>query len=1321
MLRKYSKKILSIALCLSMCLSDTPYTMAHEDDLKISYENSYVEDEMEINEDTSTDEKTVDNVDNIYIEETESELPSETKIIEDKTEYNTELISETETQNSTEATSEEETQNSTEAMSEEETEEISETESSISLFTDNLSDSDLSEYIENAYNAFQDILNEKNLMALLYHTDEYNVLARAGEYDSIVTNIKSGHTVYITDVDISDYGVWYQVSFGLNGTEYSGYIEDSYLAYSDENWIEWKNDYLNIIYDNQLVNNCKTSSDIDAFPSAYHEGLNKLKQQHPDWTFVPMNTGLDFNTVVSNEMGDKSLIQNTSSNIKKGWVGEAYSGSWYYATKSAVEYHINPLNFLNEDRIFQFEQLTFNESYHTEAAIQNFLDNTFMKGVIPDNSITYANAFFEIGKKRKLSPIHLASRVYQEQGKGTSPLISGTYKGYEGFYNYFNVGASGNTNEEVIENGLKYAKSKKWNTHYKSIAGGADTIGNGYILKGQDTLYLQKFNVDGSFNKLYTHQYMQNIQAPSSEAYTTKKMYNNAGSLDSAFVFKIPVYKNIPGGNPEPSEPEDPEEPEEPSDPEEPENPIEIPVTSVTIVNTNDSTDSLQTTLITGQTITLLAEYLPKNTTSDTTIIWASSNTEVACVSNGKVTALSVGLANISATIAGITATYTINVKPIEEQLPQEGLYITPVSDQIYTGSAIKPEIKVYDIILHGSERKSIELIPGKDYTISYKNNKNVNTNSNNKPTITVKGCGNYNGSKNIYFNILPKSLESSDISVNDITLAYNGKIQKSQPEIYDNSKKMVNKTDYTITYTDDSVNAYKECGLYAISVSGIKNYKGTITIYQRITNKLPFNKVSVSKIPDQIYQSNIVDSSSDGIVPKSIKVTYNGLTLTESKDNGNTGDYTIKYRNNRAIGTATATITATNKSNFAGSKSINYKIVGTPISKATVTQITSKTFSSNEKDMYQNNISVTLKGNILRESTDNGITGDYMVSYSNMSKAGNATITIKGINDYSGSLKKTFKITPYNINNGNNMTASNIKIAYCTENAPTNIVFVNDISQITSPYMKGGAKPVIKLYYNDMELTSGKDFTVKYTNNKVVTTSDITQNKLPKITISGKGNFKGSISGNWTITNCTLSDTNKVIFTAKDVVYKNKPNSYKSSLSVKDANGAKLSAGIDYDKNVIYTYANDTVITTKEGEHINRNAGEIVSATDIIEANTYITATIKGIGLYKGIGTDATLSSTYRVIASDISQTEAFVKNKNYLNGQPVKLLPTDIKLMSNNLILEYGKDYIIDETTYQNNTKKGKASVIIRGISQNYGGEKKLTYNITSKLFAF
>lgn len=73
-----------------------------------------------------------------------------------------------------------------------------------------------------------------------------------------------------------------------------------------------------------------------------------------------------------------------------------------------------------------------------------------MKGKIPGDASnrTYAQAFYEIGRNRKLSPIHLASRVYQEQGTGTSALISGTYKGYEGYYNYFNVGVNGSSTEE---------------------------------------------------------------------------------------------------------------------------------------------------------------------------------------------------------------------------------------------------------------------------------------------------------------------------------------------------------------------------------------------------------------------------------------------------------------------------------------------------------------------------------------------------------------------------------------------------------------------------------------------------------------------------------------------------------------------------------------------------------------------------------------------------------------------------------------------------------------------------------------------------------
>ena len=122
-------------------------------------------------------------------------------------------------------------------------------------------------------------------------------------------------------------------------------------------------------------------------------------------------------------------------------------------------------------------------------------------------------------------------------------MISGTYQGFKGYYNYYNIGASGTTDAEVLKNGLTYAKNKGWNTRFKSLDGGAAFIGNGYILKGQDTLYLQKFDVESSG---VLHQYMQNIMAPYTEGRSMQTMYAKAGSLNSSFVFKIPVFLNMP-------------------------------------------------------------------------------------------------------------------------------------------------------------------------------------------------------------------------------------------------------------------------------------------------------------------------------------------------------------------------------------------------------------------------------------------------------------------------------------------------------------------------------------------------------------------------------------------------------------------------------------------------------------------------------------------------------------------------------------------------------------------------------------------------------
>ena len=406
-------------------------------------------------------------------------------------------------------------------------------------------------------------------MALVYLCDAYDVKEAPDFESKTVANLSSGHTVLIQDVavDTETMTIWYQVSFTTDDMEKKGYIPKEYLAYSNENFLAWEETYLEPIqklldenkaealqiYDDGAEN--AYSSDVDQFPSTYRSALQKLKNSHPSWTFVKFDTGLNWNDVVSNQLNPKerSLVYYTKSDA---WKNGQYDSKWYYASEAALKYCLDPRNGLTDPRIFQFEQLTYNSSYHTVSAIQSILNSTFMKGTVPKASVSYAEAFYTIGKNRKLSPFHLASRVIQEQGvNGGSALISGTYTGYDGayvgYYNYFNVGA---TSDNPILNGLKYAKSAGWNTPYKSLEGGAATIGNSYILKGQDTLYLQKFDVESKYYGLYSHQYMQNITAPTTEASTIRNLYNQAGALDGKFVFKIPVYNDMPDtACPEPS------------------------------------------------------------------------------------------------------------------------------------------------------------------------------------------------------------------------------------------------------------------------------------------------------------------------------------------------------------------------------------------------------------------------------------------------------------------------------------------------------------------------------------------------------------------------------------------------------------------------------------------------------------------------------------------------------------------------------------------------------------------------------------------------
>lgn len=419
-------------------------------------------------------------------------------------------------------------------------------------------------FLDEAGAELKTIVDEKDVMALIYLTDAYQLRREPDEGAEGIVRLSGGQQVKIKDVILTpQLKVWAEVTCNVKGETYTGYVNRENLACSDEMFLDWELEYgMNpALYRTMMMAIEGTDGteesdqsdgegeqilhpDIELFPESYQEALYTLKEAHPNWVFVKMNTELDWDTVVAEELkGGRSLVHGSNkAAMKEGLFGQ----NWYYATEEALEYYLDPRNGLTEDWIFQFEQLTFNESYHTKEALQLFLDNTFMKGNIPQTVMTYAFGLTAIGKEFQVSPFHLASRVYQEQGNGTSALISGTYPGYEGYYNYYNIGATGSTDKEVIENGLKYAKSQGWNSPYYSLHFGAKLIAANYIAKGQDTLYLQKFDVDSSDGELYWHQYMQNIGAPSNEGKNIRKLYNGAGSLDNTFVFKIPVYENMP-------------------------------------------------------------------------------------------------------------------------------------------------------------------------------------------------------------------------------------------------------------------------------------------------------------------------------------------------------------------------------------------------------------------------------------------------------------------------------------------------------------------------------------------------------------------------------------------------------------------------------------------------------------------------------------------------------------------------------------------------------------------------------------------------------
>lgn len=383
---------------------------------------------------------------------------------------------------------------------------------------------------------------------------------------------------------------------------------------------------------------------------------------------------------------------------------------------------------------------------------------------------------------------------------------------------------------------------------------------------------------------------------------------------------------------------------------------------------------------------------------------------------------------------------------------------VSGLTAKTYTGKAQTQSITV--------KYRNKTLKNGKDYTVSYQNNINAGT-----AYVIIKGKGSYSGTVKRSFTIKPAIIYKQCTFYKIASQYYTGSQIKPVPKIKNGTTTLKNGTDFTLTY-QNNVNK----GTAKVYIKGKGNYSGSCSLTFSITAR-PVSTLKIT-VPSATYNGKAQKPA--------VTVKYNNYKFK------NGTDYTLSYKNNTKIGTATVTVKG--KGKLSGTKSVTFKINAKPIKNAVITYNNSLTYNGSTLSP-----AVTVKyGNAtLKKNTD------YTVAYSNNVNAGTGTITITGKGIYGGSVKKTF-------------TIKKLGISATAVSGTGNKV-----------YTGSAIKPVPAVKAGDRTLKNGTDFTVSYKNN--------TEPGTATLIVNGKGNYSGSVSKTFKITARAIND---VEVTVPDTVF---------------------------------------------------------------------------------------------------------------------------------------------------------------------------------------
>ena len=377
--------------------------------------------------------------------------------------------------------------------------------------------------------------------------------AGAGKDHAHVTYLYKGDSGTILDQgNAPDGKLWYKMSIkGYVGWASAGYIDVTEQSVQSDETFEA---YLT----------------AQGFPESYKSQLRILHDKYPHWVFEAQQTKLNWDDVIKAESAvGVNTVENTRPASwksmqtgaydweKEDWI-EIDSGGWVAASAEIIAYCMDPRNFLDETNIFQFIKQSYKASAlnasqlaQKKADLTSMVKNTYLDGNCEGKS--YVDLIMEVAAGTGVCPLNLASMMLHEQGRdGSGGGISGTNDKFPGYYNYFSIGAYKTSTLTAVQRGLWYAKGfdsnetsyyRPWNTRTAAVWGGASYYGKNYVNEGQDTLYLKKFNVQGS--DIYKHQYMTNVQGAIGEGKKVASAYD-ANARATTLIFKIPVYDNMP-------------------------------------------------------------------------------------------------------------------------------------------------------------------------------------------------------------------------------------------------------------------------------------------------------------------------------------------------------------------------------------------------------------------------------------------------------------------------------------------------------------------------------------------------------------------------------------------------------------------------------------------------------------------------------------------------------------------------------------------------------------------------------------------------------